>query len=154
MTSNIGSQFLLEGVTESGEIKPAAREAVLRDMRQHFRPEFLNRVDEVVLFKPLTLPEIEKIVDLLGADLRRRLADREMTLEMTPRAREYIARRGYDPVYGARPLRRYLQSEVETRIARALIAGQALPGAAIQIDVADSQLQVEIENPSTVDSNK
>jgi len=154
MTSNIGSQHLLEGVTDTGEIQPAAREAVLREMRQHFRPEFLNRVDEVVLFKPLRLEEIEKIVDLLTADLRRRLADREMTLEMSPRAREYVARRGYDPVYGARPLRRFLQSEVETRIGRALIAGEALPGAVIEIDAADGQLQVEIENPETATAKR
>jgi ATP-dependent Clp protease ATP-binding subunit ClpB len=148
MTSNIGSQFLLDGITERGEITERAREAVLHEMRQHFRPEFLNRVDDVVLFKPLTLPEIEQIVDLMTAELRRRLANAQVTLELTPRAREYVARRGYDPVYGARPLRRFLQRELETRLGRALIAGEALPGAAIRVDVVDGQLAVEIDNPA------
>jgi ATP-dependent Clp protease ATP-binding subunit ClpB len=149
MTSNIGSQHLLEGVTDRGEIAPGAREAVLREMRQHFRPEFLNRVDDIVLFKPLTLEEIEQIVDLMTAELRRRLADRDIGLELTPRARELVAKRGYDPVYGARPLRRYLQSEIETRIARALVAGEALPGASVVVDARDHELVVEIENPES-----
>ena len=101
-----------------------------------------------MLFKPLTLAEIEQIVDLMTAELRARLADRQVTLEMTPQARELVARQGYDPVYGARPLRRFLQSELETRLGRALIAGDALPGAAIEVDAVDGQLAVGIENPA------
>jgi len=142
MTSNIGSQRLLEGVNEKGEIKEAVRDAVLRDMRQHFRPEFLNRVDEVVVFKPLQPAEIEKIVDLLLADLRRRLADRRITIEMTPKARAHVAIEGYDPVYGARPLKRHLQREVETRIGRDLIAGKIGDGANVKIDAKDGELVI------------
>ncbi|MDQ3824637.1 MAG: ATP-dependent chaperone ClpB [Actinomycetota bacterium] len=115
MTSNIGSQYLLEGVTGDGQIKDDARAAVMAELRRHFRPEFLNRVDDVVLFKPLTLPEIERVVDLLVEDLRARLADRRLTLELTEAARRHIAAEGFDPVYGARPLRRYLQHQLETR---------------------------------------
>jgi ATP-dependent Clp protease ATP-binding subunit ClpB len=142
MTSNIGSQRLLEGVNDKGEIKESVRDAVLRDMRQHFRPEFLNRVDEIVVFKPLQPAEIEKIVDLLTEDLRRRLAGRRITLTMTPKARSHIAIKGYDPVYGARPLKRYLQREVETRIGRDLIAGKIEDGATVTIDAKDGELVV------------
>jgi ATP-dependent Clp protease ATP-binding subunit ClpB len=120
MTSNIGSPYLLDGVTDSGQISEQAREQVMAELRAAFRPEFLNRVDEIVLFKPLTLPEIERIVDLQIADMRARLADRRLMLELTEPARELIAEQGYGPVYGARPLRRYIQREVETRIARSL----------------------------------
>ncbi len=105
MTSNIGSQHLLDGVTGTGEIKDDARNAVMSELRAHFRPEFLNRVDEIVLFKPLTLGEIERVVDLLVADLRNRLADRRLDLQLTEAARRHIAAEGFDPVYGARPLR-------------------------------------------------
>src|SRR5207253_517812 len=111
MTSNIGSQFLLDGATTDGEIVPAARELVMGELRGHFRPEFLNRVDEIVLFKPLTLAEIEHIVDLLFDDLRGRLADRQIDLEVTEDARHLIAEEGFDPVYGARPLRRFIARE-------------------------------------------
>jgi ATP-dependent Clp protease ATP-binding subunit ClpB len=144
MTSNIGSQYLLEGVDASGDLSEKAREAVLREMRQHFRPEFLNRVDDIVLFKPLKIEEIERIVDLMTIELRRRLADREVRLELTERAREHVARAGYDPVYGARPLRRYLQSHLETRIGRALVAGEVQPGATITVDVRDGELVVDV----------
>src|SRR3954469_20912754 len=119
MTSNIGSEYLLEGVTPSGEIKPEARTMVMSELRRHFRPEFLNRIDDVVLFKSLTEAEIERIVDLMFDELRRRLADRRITLEVTEDARRFIAEQGYDPVYGARPLRRFIAHEVETRIGRA-----------------------------------
>ena len=129
MTSNIGSLYLLDGLTDDGEIREDARERVMGELRAHFRPEFLNRVDEIVLFKPLTLAEIERIVDLQIADVRARLADRRLGLELTEAARELIARQGYDPVYGARPLRRFIQREVETRIGRALIAGEIRDGA-------------------------
>ena len=128
MTSNIGSQHLLEGVSASGEINERARSAVMSEMRQHFRPEFLNRVDDIVLFKALTFDEISRIVELLIAELRRRLEDRKIRIELTDDARQFVARQGYDPVYGARPLRRYLQHELETRIGRAMIAGDVRDG--------------------------
>jgi ATP-dependent Clp protease ATP-binding subunit ClpB len=142
MTSNIGSVHLLEGITSSGEIPEDVRARVMGDLRGHFRPEFLNRVDEIVLFKPLTLAEIEKIVELQIDDVRSRLADRRLTLELTTDACELIAREGYDPVYGARPLRRFIQREVETRIGRALLSGEIGDGATIVIDVADGELRV------------
>jgi ATP-dependent Clp protease ATP-binding subunit ClpB len=147
MTSNIGSPHLLEGVTSRGEITEQARAAVMREMRQHFRPEFLNRVDDIVLFKPLTLEEIKQIVSLLTEELRQRLADRNIQLQLTEEARAFIAQKGFDPVYGARPLRRFLQHELETRIGRALIAGNVLEGATIRVDMDDEHLAVGIENP-------
>jgi ATP-dependent Clp protease ATP-binding subunit ClpB len=135
MTSNIGSQYLLEGVTASGEISEQARSAVMREMRQHFRPEFLNRVDDIVMFKTLTLDEIKQIVDLLAGELRCRLGDRHIQLDLSEPARELIARQGFDPVYGARPLRRFLQRELETRIGRALVAGSVRDGATVRVGV-------------------
>jgi ATP-dependent Clp protease ATP-binding subunit ClpB len=147
MTSNIGSLYLLDGVTREGEIAPEARDRVMGELREHFRPEFLNRVDEIVLFKPLTLEEIEQIVDLQIISVGRRLADRRMTLEVREPARVLIAREGYDPVYGARPLRRFIQREVETRIARALLAGEIVDGATIILDVEGDELVVRWENP-------
>jgi ATP-dependent Clp protease ATP-binding subunit ClpB len=116
------------------------------DLRDHFRPEFLNRVDEIVLFKPLTLGEIERIVDLLIQDVRARLSDRRIVIEITDVARELIARRGFDPVYGARPLRRYIQREVETRIGRALIAGEIRDGSRIIVDADGDELIVRWED--------
>ena len=136
MTSNIGSLHLLDGVTDTGEIQPEARERVMGELRGQFRPEFLNRVNDIVLFKPLTLQEIERIVDLQIADVRARLADRRVELELTDAARILIAREGYDPVYGARPLRRFIQREVETRIGRALISGEIGEGSSIVVDAA------------------
>ena len=147
MTSNIGSQYLIEDATSDGEIKPDARERVLAEMRTYFRPEFLNRLDDIVLFKPLTLPEIERIVDLMLNDVRARLAERRMTLEVTDEARRYMAQQGFDPVYGARPLRRFISREVETRIGRALLAGDITDGAVIRIDYTGSDLTVSYENP-------
>ncbi|HEY3568156.1 MAG TPA: ATP-dependent chaperone ClpB [Thermoanaerobaculia bacterium] len=147
MTSNIGSMHLLEGVTPTGEITERARDQVMRDLRTHFRPEFLNRVDDIVLFKPLRLEEIERIVDLQTEDLRRRLTDRGVRLELTEAAREYVARQGYDPVYGARPLKRFLQHELESRIARALVAGEVTDGSVVQVDAKGGQLAVTIESP-------
>jgi len=148
MTSNIGSEYLLEGVTSGGEIKPDARERVMAAMRTHFRPEFLNRLDDIVLFKPLTQPEIERIVDLMFNDLRARLADRQMTLEVSEDAEGFIAQRGFDPIYGARPLRRFIAREVETRIGRALLAGDVREGAVIQIELAEGELAVSYRNPA------
>jgi ATP-dependent Clp protease ATP-binding subunit ClpB len=147
MTSNIGSQYLLEGITPSGEIKPEAREMVTGELRRHFRPEFLNRVDDVVLFKPLTLAEIEQVVDLMLGDVRRRLGERNVTLEVSEAAMEHIAEQGFDPVYGARPLRRFISHELETRIGRALIGGEVEDGALIVIDVSEGDLVVEFRNP-------
>jgi ATP-dependent Clp protease ATP-binding subunit ClpB len=142
MTSNIGSHHLLDAVTDHGEIKPDARESVMAELRRHFRPEFLNRVDDIVLFKPLTEPEIERIVELMFDDLRRRVADDRMTIVLTGAARKFIASQGFDPVYGARPLRRFIAHEVETRIARALLQGDVAEGAEIRIDVAREELQI------------
>jgi ATP-dependent Clp protease ATP-binding subunit ClpB len=147
MTSNIGSTHLLEGVMPNGEITEAARNAVMREMRSHFRPEFLNRVDDIVLFRPLRLEEIERIVDLQTEDLRHRLTDRGVRLELTEPAREYVARQGFDPVYGARPLKRFLQHELESRIGRALVAGEVREGSLVRVDLKDGHLAVSIENP-------
>jgi ATP-dependent Clp protease ATP-binding subunit ClpB len=147
MTSNIGSEYLLEGVTPDGDIKPDARALVIGELRAHFRPEFLNRVDDVVLFKPLTLPQIERIVELQFDELRGRLAERRMTLELTEEGRRLIASQGFDPVYGARPLRRYISHEVETRIGRALLGGDVRDGATVRVDAQGGELVVAYENP-------
>ena len=144
MTSNLGSQYLLEGITESGELKQGVREQVMSVVRGHFRPEFLNRIDEIVLFKPLLLEEIKKIIDLLLDDLRKRLAERKIELELTPEAKELIAREAYDPIYGARPLRRYLQHNIETRLAKELIAGRLNDGQKVVVDVSDGNLEFKI----------
>jgi ATP-dependent Clp protease ATP-binding subunit ClpB len=148
MTSNVGSEYLLDGATSAGEIKPDARDRVLAQLQAQFRPEFLNRLDDIVLFKPLTGPEIERIVDLMFGDLRARLAERQMILEVTEEARRHIARQGFDPVYGARPLRRFIAREVETRIGRALLAGDAREGAVIRVGYAEGDLTVTYENPA------
>ena len=151
MTSNIGSQYLLDGVTPDGDIKADAREAVMAELRRHFRPEFLNRVDDIVLFKPLTLAEIEHIVELMVGDLRARLAERQMRLELTEDARRSIAAQGFDPVYGARPLRRFIAHEVETRIGRALLSGEVEDGATIRVDATDGRLVVRWDKPTTAE---
>jgi ATP-dependent Clp protease ATP-binding subunit ClpB len=142
MTSNVGSQHLMEGISREGEIGHVARESVLSDLRAAFRPEFLNRIDEVVLFKPLRLEEIEQIVDLQAEDLRRRLKERQVRLDLTAEAREFVARAGFDPVYGARPLKRYLQRHLETRIGRALVAGEIPDGSTITVSVKDDDLVI------------
>jgi ATP-dependent Clp protease ATP-binding subunit ClpB len=147
MTSNIGSLYLLDGVTAGGEIKPDARDRVIGELRSHFRPEFLNRLDDTVLFKPLTQPEIERIVDLMFNSLRDRLAARSLTLELTKEARRFIAEQGFDPVYGARPLRRFIAREVETRIGRALLAGDVEDGSVIRVDAPEGEITVSYENP-------
>jgi len=144
MTSNIGSPYLLEDSMTGGEIGEKARNSVMAELRSHFRPEFLNRVDDIVLFKPLTLAEIQKIVDLQAGELRKRLGDLGVGLEMTDRARAFIASQGYDPVFGARPLKRYLQREVETRVGRRLLAGEAEAGATVKIDATEDELIVDI----------
>ncbi|MFG1643303.1 ATP-dependent chaperone ClpB [Amycolatopsis sp. NPDC049252] len=142
MTSNIGSQHLLDGVTSTGEIKPDARDAVLAELRHHFRPEFLNRVDDIVLFTPLGPAEIERIVDLQFDELRHRLTEQGISVELTAEARKLIARHGFDPVYGARPLRRYISHEVETKIGRTLLRGEPTEGLVITVDAQDGELVV------------
>ena len=144
MTSNLGSPLLIEGLNPKGEITEKARQAVMAELRKHFRPEFLNRVDDIVLFKPLTLEEIKKIVDLLLGLLRHRLSERRITLKLTDAAREHIGREGYDPVYGARPLKRYLQREVETRLSRQLLAGDILDGSNLTLDIQKGNLDIQV----------
>jgi ATP-dependent Clp protease ATP-binding subunit ClpB len=139
MTSNIGSRFLLEGVTGS-TIPESVRESVMAELRRSFRPEFLNRIDETILFKPLTLEEITVIVDLLLADLNKRLAERRVTVKLDKKAKEWTAEKGYDPVFGARPLKRFLQRNIETKLARALIAGEIEEGREITFSVKDDEL--------------
>lgn len=145
MTSNVGSQNLLEGITEWGEIREDARKQVMNELRHVFKPEFLNRVDDIVLFKPLTLPEIEQIVELLVAHIAKRLENRRIQLDVSDAARTFIAREGYDPVYGARPLKRYLQRELETRIARALLGGVVMEGGRVYVSVEKGVLNVGYE---------
>ena len=134
MTSNIGSQYLLDGIDENGSIKPEAEAMVMQDLRAHFRPEFLNRLDETILFKPLTKDNISHIVDLMVADVNRRLEDRELKVELTENAKTFVTDHGYDPAYGARPLRRYLQKNVETLAARIILEGNISEGQTIVID--------------------
>ncbi len=152
MTSNIGSTHLLEGLGSDNQIREDAREMVMMELRRHFRPEFLNRIDEIVLFKPLTLSEIERIVDLLAEELRKRLSDRGIGLELTEAGRRLLAERGFDPVFGARPLRRYMQRELETRIGRAIIAGEAADGATVTVDATEEGLNVAIRRPAKSES--
>lgn len=145
LTSNIGSHHLLEGIDKSGQLSESVKNQVMGELRQYFRPEFLNRVDDIVIFKPLTLEEVEKIVDLLIRDLSRRTEERQIRIEVTDAAKRHIAETGYDPVYGARPLRRYIQRELETRIGRALIAGDVSDGATVKVNLKDGQLVVNHE---------
>ena len=153
MTSNIGSPYLLDGVTRDGEISDAARDSVMAELRGHFRPEFLNRIDEIVLFKPLAMSEIERIADLMLDELRNRLTDRRISLEVTEKALAYIAEQGFDPVYGARPLRRFIAREVETRIGRQLLA-QAIPdGATLLVDVEAGQILVQHQPADDAESS-
>ena len=140
MTSNIGSQYLLEGIDENGDIKPEAQEMVMNELRAHFRPEFLNRLDETIMFKPLTKANIGGIVDLLIADLNKRLADREIEITVTEQAKDYIIDHGYDPVYGARPLKRYLQKNVETLVAKMILSDKLGMNQKVTIDVDGDQL--------------
>ncbi|MEM1423864.1 MAG: AAA family ATPase, partial [Planctomycetota bacterium] len=142
MTSNIGSQHLLEGVTEGGQITTDARAAVMRELRAHFRPEFLNRVDDTVLFTPLSREDVRRIVDIQLALVQRRLDPRGIRLRLTAGARDLIADASYDPVFGARPVKRYLQHEIETRVGRAIIAGEVTDGSVVEIVVEDGALSV------------
>ena len=140
MTSNIGSSYLLEGIDRDGNILDSAQDLVMQDLRNHFRPEFLNRLDETVLFKPLTKDNIGGIIHLLIAGLNQRLADKDLHLELTSAAKQYIIENGYDPVYGARPLKRYVQKYVETLTARLILEGNVSQGDTITIDLTDGAL--------------
>ena len=142
MTSNIGSPYLLEGIDENGEIKPEAQEQVMNDLRGHFRPEFLNRLDEIILFKPLTKDNIGGIVDLMVKELSNRLAEQELSLELTDAARRQVIENGYDPVYGARPLKRYLQNYVETLAAKKILSGDVHAGDTLVLDVKDGEFVI------------
>jgi len=140
MTSNIGSQYLLDGIDEKGQIKPEAESSVMHDLRAHFRPEFLNRLDEIILFKPLTKGNIGGIIELLIADVNKRLADKELKIALTDEAKDFIVENGYDPVYGARPLKRYLQKNVETLAAKLILADGVRAGDTIEIGLSDGKL--------------
>lgn len=140
MTSNIGSSYLLEGINVNGDIKPEAEEMVMNDLRNHFRPEFLNRLDEIIMFKPLTRDNIGGIVDLIVANLNERLADKDLHLVLTDEAKKFVADNGYDPVYGARPLKRYLQKNVETLVAKIILQGDVNMGDTITVDAKDGKL--------------
>ncbi|VUX30512.1 ATP-dependent chaperone ClpB [Blautia luti] len=142
MTSNIGSPYLLDGIDEKGDIKPEAQEQVMNDLRGHFRPEFLNRLDEIIMFKPLTKDNVGKIVDLMVRELSDRLADQELSLELTDAAKQMVVDNGYDPVYGARPLKRYLQNYVETLTAKKILSGDVHAGDTIVLDVKDGAFTV------------
>lgn len=145
MTSNIGSSYLLEGIDEDGNIKPEAQDMVMNDLKNHFRPEFLNRLDETIMFKPLTKANITNIIDLLVKDLNRRLADKELSVELTPAAKNYVADHGYEPMYGARPLKRYLQKSVETLAARLILSDGVDAEDTILIDVDNDQLVAKVK---------
>ncbi len=146
MTSNLGSSYLLDGIDENGNIRPEAEDAVMNELRQHFRPEFLNRLDETILFKPLTKDNIGHIVTLLMQELNERLADREIRVQLSPEAEAYIVDHGYDPVYGARPLKRYLQKYVETMAAKCILADEVEMGDVIYIDVAGCELTAVVKH--------
>ena len=153
MTSNIGSTYLLEGIEENGEIRQEARDMVEKDLRAHFRPEFLNRLDEIIMFKPLTKENIGGIVDLLMADLNKRLRDQELSIELTNAAKDYIIEGGYDPVYGARPLKRYVQKYVETLTARLILSGDVRADDRIIIDLENGQLTAHRESVQDTPEN-
>ena len=140
LTSNLGSQYLLEGIGEDGSITPEAQSAVMAELHRNFRPEFLNRLDETILFRPLTKENLNGIIEIMVEGLRRRLADQSLKLELTDEAKALIIERGYDPLYGARPLRRMLQSSVETLLARTILRGEIKAGSTITVDVADGEL--------------
>jgi len=143
MTSNLGSPLLIENAGESGEIQEGIRREVMAELRRHFRPEFLNRIDDTVLFKPLTLEDIKKIVELQLALLRARLADRRIELDLSDAAKEHLAREGYDPVYGARPLKRFLQRAIETPLSRQIIAGSIADRSRVRVEFKKGELVFE-----------
>ena len=143
MTSNIGSSYLLDGIDENGEISTDSEKMVMNELRAHFRPEFLNRLDEIIMFKPLTKQNVHAIIDLLIADVNRRLEDKELSIELTDAAKDFVVEGGYEPMYGARPLKRYLQKYVETLAAKLILEGNVGRGDIIVIDVSDGNLKAE-----------
>ncbi|MDD7367749.1 MAG: AAA family ATPase, partial [Clostridiales bacterium] len=147
LTSNLGSPYILDGITEDGKISDEARAAVENELKTHFRPEFLNRLDEIVFYRPLTRDEIGSIVDLMVKDLNRRLEDKQLTVELTDAAKNYVADNGYDPVFGARPLKRFLQRAVETPIARKLVADEVAPRSRLVVDLSNGEITVNVMPP-------
>ena len=145
MTSNIGSSYLLDGIQEDGSIRPENIEMVNNDLRAHFRPEFLNRLDEMIMFKPLTKENIGGIVDLLIKDLNRRLEDQQISISLTPAAKDFVIEGGYDPVYGARPLKRYLQKNVETLAAKMILGGKVETGDIIVLNLENGELTASVQ---------
>lgn len=146
MTSNIGASYLLEGIDQNGHISEEAEKMVMNDLRAHFRPEFLNRLDETILFKPLSKDNITGIIQLIIKDLNRRLSDRELTVELTPSAEKFIVEQAYDPIYGARPLKRYIQKYVETLSARLILEDKVNQGDTILVDVAEEALTADVKS--------
>ncbi|MBR2703380.1 MAG: AAA family ATPase, partial [Oscillospiraceae bacterium] len=148
LTSNLGSQYLLEGIEPDGTIAQEAQDAVMAELKRAFRPEFLNRLDETILFRPLTREDLTGIIDIMAEGLRKRLEAQTLQLVITPAAKELIIQRGYDPLYGARPLRRYLQSGVETLLARSILGGQISAGSTLTVDEENGELCCRCENRS------
>ena len=142
MTSNLGAEFLLDGIDENGNISSEAEELVMSQLKNHFRPEFLNRLDEIVMFKPLSKSDIRGIIDLLVKDINRRIEDKEISLTVTDKALDYIVEKAYDPVYGARPLKRYLQKNVETLLAKKMLADEVAVGDVLSLDVENDALVI------------
>ena len=145
MTSNLGSAHLLEGIDDNGDINPMCEEAVMSELRGHFRPEFLNRLDEIIMFKPLTKGNIGNIITLLMAELNERLADRNISVELSDAAKAFIVENGYDPIYGARPLKRFLQKHVETLSAKLILADEVSEGDTIFIDTEGDKLVASVK---------
>ena len=150
MTSNIGSTYLLDGINEAGEIRPESEQMVMNDLRAHFRPEFLNRLDETILFKPLTKKDVGQIIDLLIRDVNGRLVEREVEISLTDAAKEFVVDGGYEPMYGARPLKRYVQKHVETLAARLILEGNVGRGDIIVVDVTDGQLSASVKGQLSI----
>ncbi|MBP3521085.1 MAG: AAA family ATPase, partial [Oscillospiraceae bacterium] len=147
LTSNLGSQYLLDGIGEDGEISQEAREQVNELLKRSFRPEFLNRLDEIVFYKPLTKENITSIIDLMLSQLNKRLSDKELSCVLTDAAKQFVIDSAYDPLYGARPLRRYLQHTVETLLSRQIISGAVEPGSVLTVDVVNGDLAVTAVGP-------
>ena len=148
MTSNIGSEYLLNGINGDGEIEASAQAQVMNELRAHFRPEFLNRLDEIIMFKPLSKTDIHSIIDILMKNLNKRLVNREISIVLDDAARDYIIENGYDPVYGARPLKRFLQKHVETLAGRLILSDAVLPGDVIEIHYDGEKLTAGVRGRS------
>ena len=145
MTSNLGAEYLLDGIRPDGTIKEESEKAVRNELRLHFRPEFLNRLDEIIMFKPLTKENINGIIDLLLKELNERLHDRRITVRLTPAARDFAVESAYDPIYGARPLKRYIQQHVETLSAKMILSDEVQPGGTIVLDVENGEFVAKAE---------